>query len=102
MPEESKLAEKLKNSNKFSDEELNTVKEIQQEYVNIQNQFGQIAMTKIRIDDQMDNILRAEEENRKKLLEVQTKERKFLDGITEKYGDGTLNPETGEFTPNKS
>ena len=102
MPEESKLAEKLQNSNKFSDEELNTVKEIQQEYVNIQNQFGQIAMTKIRIDDQMDNILRAEEENRKKLLEVQTKERKFLDGITEKYGDGTLNPETGEFTPNKS
>ena len=102
MPEESKLAEKLQNSNKFSDEELNTVKEIQQEYVNIQNQFGQIAMTKIRIDDQMDNILRAEEENRKKLLEVQTKERKFLDGITEKYGDGTLNPETGVFTPNKS
>ena len=102
MPEESKLAEKLQNSNKFSDEELNTVKEIQQEYVNIQNQFGQIAMTKIRIDDQMDNIIRAEEENRKKLLEVQTKERKILDGITEKYGDGTLNPETGEFTPNKS
>ena len=30
------------------------------------------------------------------------KEKKFLDGITEKYGQGTLNPETGEFTPNKS
>ena len=106
MPEEeSKLVEKLEEKQsavKFSDEELNTVKEIQQEYVNIQNQFGQIAMTKIRIEDQMDNILRAEEENRKKLLEVQTKERKFLDGITEKYGEGTLNPDTGEFIPNKS
>ena len=39
-----------------------------------------------------------EDSNLAKKLE----EKKFLDGITEKYGEGTLNPETGEFTPNKS
>jgi len=33
---------------------------------------------------------------------IQEDEQKFLDGITKKYGQGTLNPETGVFTPNKS
>ena len=33
---------------------------------------------------------------------TQDGEQKFLDEITKKYGQGTLNPETGVFTPNKS
>ena len=37
-----------------------------------------------------------------KLKEIQDNETKFLDSITEKYGEGSLNPETGVFTPNKS
>ena len=36
------------------------------------------------------------------LKKVQDDEKKFLDGITEKYGQGSLNPETGVFTPIKS
>ena len=28
-------------------------------------------------------------------------QKQFLDEITKKYGDGTLNPDTGIFTPNK-
>ena len=35
---------------KFTDDELSKLKEIQQNYVNIQNQFGQIAITKIKLD----------------------------------------------------
>ena len=35
MPEESKLAEKLENATKFSEEELKTVKEIQDEYISL-------------------------------------------------------------------
>ena len=34
-------------------------------------------------------------------LEEKTSETKFLDEITKKYGQGSLNPETGVFTPNK-
>ena len=36
------------------------------------------------------------------LKNIQQEEQKFLEGITEKYGQGTLNPDTGVFTPNKS
>jgi hypothetical protein len=32
---------------------------------------------------------------------IEDKEKNFLESVTKKYGDGTLNPETGLFTPNK-
>jgi len=34
-------------------------------------------------------------------LLYQLNEKQFLDEITKKYGEGSLNPENGEFTPNK-
>ena len=80
---------------KFTEEELKQVQNIQASYVNVQNQFGQLKMAQIRLDEQ-------EVELEDALKQIQSEEKKFLDGITEKYGEGTLNPETGEFTPNKS
>ena len=102
MPEESKLAEKLENSQKFTEEELKEVQNIQTSYTNIQNQFGQLSITKIRLQEQLNNLEKANENNIKAFNDLQDKEKKFLDEITKKYGEGTLNPETGEFTQNKS
>ena len=80
---------------KFTEEELTQVQNIQKSYANIQNQFGQLKMAQIRLDEQ-------EVELEEALKSIQSEETKFLEGITEKYGQGTLNPQTGEFTPNKS
>ena len=80
---------------KFTEEELKQVQNIQASYVNVQNQFGQLKMAQIRLDNQ-------EVELEDSLKSIQDEEKKFLDGITDKYGQGTLNPETGVFTPNKS
>ncbi len=80
---------------KFTDEELKEVQNIQVSYQNIQNQFGQLKMTQIRLDN--DEVLLEEA-----LKQIQEKEKKFLDGITEKYGQGSLNPETGMFTPTEN
>ena len=82
---------------KFTEEELKQVQNIQASYQNIQNQFGQLKMAQIRLDNQ-------EVELEDSLKQIQGEEQKFLDGITDKYGQGTLNPETGVFTPaeNKS
>ena len=80
---------------KFTEEELKQVQNIQANYSNVQNKFGQLKMAQIRLDEQ-------EIELEETLKNIQSKEKKFLDGITEKYGEGTLNPETGEFKPNKS
>ena len=82
---------------KFTEEELTQVQNIQRSYQNVQNQFGQLKLTQIRLDNQ-------EVELENSLKQIQDEEKKFLDGITDKYGQGTLNPETGVFTPaeNKS
>ena len=80
---------------KFTEDELKQVQDIQKTYANVQNQFGQLKMAQIRLDEQ-------EVELEESLKSIQTEESKFLDGITEKYGEGSLNQETGVFTPNKS
>jgi len=80
---------------KFTEEELTQVQNIQKSYATVQNQFGQLKMAQIRLDEQ-------EIELENSLKSLQEKESKFLDGITDKYGQGSLNPKTGVFTPNKS
>ena len=76
---------------KFTEEELTQVQNIQVSYQSIQNQFGQLKMAQIRLDAQEVDLEEA-------LKSIQSEEKKFLDGITDKYGQGTLNPETGVFT----
>ena len=102
MPEESKLAEKLENATKFSEEEMKTIKEIQDEYIKVQTQFGQLSISRIRLHNQLNSLDDSETELNESFVNLQEKERKFLEKTSEKYGQGTLNPETGEFTPNKS
>ena len=80
---------------KFTEEELKQVQNIQVSYQNVQNQFGQLKLAQIRLDEQEVQLEDA-------LKQVQSEEKKFLDGITDKYGQGTLNPETGVFTPTAS
>ena len=80
---------------KFTEEELNQVQNIQVSYQNVQNQFGQLKLAQIRLDEQ-------EVQLEDSLKSIQSEEKKFLDGITDKYGQGTLNPETGVFTPTAS
>ena len=79
---------------KFTKEELDKVKEIQDQYFSIQNELGALSLSELNIKQSKDSLAI-------KLKEIKTDEQKFLDGITEKYGQGSLNPKTGEFTPNK-
>ena len=80
---------------KFTEEELTQVQNFQNQYLSVQNQFGQLKMAQIRLDNQEVDLEDA-------LKKIQNNEEKFLNEITEKYGQGTLNPETGVFTPDKS
>ena len=80
---------------KFTEDELKQVQDIQKSYANVQNQFGQLKLTQIRLDN--DEVILEDA-----LKQIQDEEKKFLDGITEKYGQGSLNPETGVFTPTEN
>ena len=80
---------------KFTEEEIKQVQTIQASYQNVQIQFGQLKLNQIRLDEQ-------EVELEDSLKQIQSEEKKFLDGITDKYGQGTLNPETGVFIPTEN
>tara|TARA_R110000824_G_scaffold94370_1_gene227721 strand:+ start:102 stop:374 length:273 start_codon:yes stop_codon:yes gene_type:complete len=80
---------------KFNEEELKQLQEIQNNYISVQNQFGQLKLAQINLDNREIEL----EENLKNIQKI---EKKFLDSTTEKYGQGSLNPDTGVFTPSET
>jgi len=105
MAEESKLAEKLEEKEKevkFSEEEMTKLQEIRNTYSDIQYQLGNIALSKIRIEQQITSIDETENQLFELFEKTQTDETTFLDEINEKYGQGELDPQTGIFYKNNS
>ena len=80
---------------KFSDDELKQITEIRTSYAEITNRFGQITLTKY-------NLQKQEEQAEIDFESIKVKEQEVLKTITEKYGPGTLDPNTGVFTPSES
>jgi len=77
---------------KFTEEELKSLGDLQQAYQRITNSYGQIALAKHNLE--------AQEASVKQQFETaKANEQKILNEITEKYGPGQLNPQTGVFTP---
>ena len=80
---------------KFSDDELKSISEIRTAYAEITNRFGQIELTKYNLQKQA-------EQAEIDFESIKVKEQEVLKGITDKYGQGTLDPNTGVFTPSES
>ena len=102
MSEESKLADKYEKATQFSQEELDKIKEIQKSYVGIQQAFGQLEVNKLRLEQQIKALDIASNNLKEKFSEIQDSEQKLIEEFNCKYGDGTLDLESGTFTPNKS
>ena len=84
---------------KFSEEELQSLNELSQGYQNIQSAFGQIRVQKIMAQQQLDNLEEAEVQMESDYSDIQQKERDLVAQLNEKYGPGSLDPQTGVFTP---
>tara|TARA_Y100000034_G_scaffold113349_1_gene148281 strand:+ start:184 stop:495 length:312 start_codon:yes stop_codon:yes gene_type:complete len=84
---------------KFTEDEMKQINDLQQGYVNLQNALGQLGVSRIRLEQQFDDLDTTEENVRAQFVENQTKEREFVDIINKKYGDGNLDLTTGVFTP---
>ena len=87
---------------KFTEEEMGKIKEIQSSYLGVQQAFGQLEVNKLRLQQQLDSTQQASTELKDKFSEVQNNEQKLIEELNAKYGDGSLNLESGTFTSNKS
>lgn len=82
---------------KFTKDELKSLKDIQQKYVNIQVNLGQLGMSRIKLEQQITSLDDSEVSLREEFEKTTKDEQNFLEEIRKKYGDGELNPETGVF-----
>jgi len=92
------MAKKQK-SIKFSKEELNGLQAIRNDYQSIQNEFGALRVRKLQLQQQLDLLDSREVELDGLYVQVQSNERNLSQELTEKYGNGNLDFDTGEFTP---
>ena len=84
---------------KFTEEEMKSLKKVQDKYVDIQTKMGQISMARLRVNQQMDILDQDEDNLLQDFKSNQKDEDDFVANIREKYGDGTLDPITGVFIP---
>ncbi len=84
---------------KFTEEEVKGLREIQDKYVAIQNDFGTLSVQRLRVENSLNQIDEAYSQLSEEFTKTQKTEKDYVDKITEKYGDGTLNIEDGTFIP---
>ena len=84
----------------FSADEMKTINDLQQTYINLQNALGQTSVQRFKLEQQLLAVNSTEETIKKQFEDTQRGEKEFIDGINKKYGDGNLDITNGEFTPN--
>ena len=90
--EVAKLADK--SPKKFTEAEINKIKQLQAEMNQVIYQLGQLKMNEIKLEKSR-GILES------KLNEIEKKETDLAGTLNKKYGRGTLDIDSGEFIPSK-
>lgn len=76
---------------KLTEEELNTIKELKQNYTDLSFALGELELQKANLDKEKKRLLDLQDQ----LIE---KEAVLSKELTEKYGNGSINLENGEIT----
>ena len=84
---------------KFSEEELKQINDVADKYNALQTEVGNLSVQKILVDDRILAIQDREAEIRKEWKQNQVTEQDLVKTLSEKYGEGTLDPKTGSFIP---
>lgn len=89
----------MANETKFSEEELKQINGVADTYNALQAELGNLSVQKILVDDRILAIQDREAEIRKEWKKNQVTEGDLVKTLSEKYGEGTLDPKTGNFVP---
>lgn len=76
---------------KLSQEELDTIKQLQQKQQDLINRFGQLEYQMQLLELQKDQLVET-------ISKLQQDEQKTGEALTQKYGNGTVDLESGMFT----
>jgi len=84
---------------KFEESELKSLTDLKLKYQEKNAQFGDLKIRRILLNQQLENLNSYELQLEEEYKNTQSTERELLDKLNKKYGPGTLDPETGTFTP---
>ena len=84
---------------KFTEEEVKSLKELQDSYMKVQNKLGRLSIAKLNFQRQAEDLDRQDAEAKNEFVTLQSKEQELVQELTKKYGQGSLDPTTGVFTP---
>ena len=84
---------------KFTEDEIKSLQDLSNTYSAVQTELGAIEVRKIQLNQQLDALDRRKVEIETAYTTNQQTEQELSKTLTEKYGAGNQNPETGEFTP---
>ena len=84
---------------KFTEEELKSLQDLQETYGKVQADFGALKVRRLVLEQQLEELDNADEAVHKAYTDNQETERKLVQELNEKYGPGSLDPQTGVFTP---
>ena len=84
---------------KFTEDEIQSLQDLQNSYQEKQSILGQISVQRILLSQQSDALEARATEVEQEYESVQQQERDLVEKLNEKYGPGQLDPQTGVFTP---
>ncbi len=83
---------------KITDEELNEVNQLQQDFQLITYQIGELAVIEHNLQNQIDNVKTELKNFYSSLKTLQDKEKELLNKLNSAYPDVNINFETGELS----
>ena len=84
---------------KFSEEEMKSLRELQDSYTQKQAELGQVSVQRILLNQQLDVLEEKQTFLENEYKKIQQQEQDLVKKLNEKYGTGQLDPESGVFTP---
>lgn len=85
---------------KFTEEELSSIKAIQEEYSTVGIQLVQLKLARKSSEEYLTALQQEEERIVEQIDSINKKEKELTEALNDKYGIGSLDMTTGEFTPN--
>ena len=82
---------------KFTEDEMTSLKQLQEDYTTKQEQLGQISVQRILLNQQIDSLQQRQEQLEKEYVEVKQRELGLVKPLNDKYGQGQVDLERGVF-----
>lgn len=89
----------MSETKKFTDKELKEVQGLRDRMSRLVANFGELKLEQILHEQKAENINKAEETLNTEYSNIQVKEMELVKVFNEKYGRGTLDLDSGTFTP---